>query len=206
MPNLEKIKLEIGNPAFVLTVVAVDRFQGTHGPSVTFEGTTHAVTMSAATAEKQLGRHNLTPEQAIGKTFKFEKVAGGQSGFINVNPVAAVAAGAMTAALKQPPTAHNTQGAPNAPFDDTPVFDEDGEPVYEGQADEPPVPSLREATIVTAMERCMRNAERMHRAIEQSRMQTVDVGSGKSERMSDYVFDGNAVARLASTMFIALRV
>ncbi len=122
MAYLTKVPLVIDAPPTILAVVGIDRFEGVNGPAVTFEGATHAVSMSASTAERQMERHGLTPEQAVGQTFRFQKVKGGKSGYINIDPVADVAPGTLTAGLTPPaPAAPEGYAGPMLPGETLPA-------------------------------------------------------------------------------------
>ena len=200
--NLTKVTLAIGAPPTIFRVLAVDRFEGTYGPSVTFEGEKSAVTTSVQTAENQLSRHNLSIEESVGQVIRFSKVAGGKSGYVNLDPTGEVPAAGIAPSVTPPRV---------LPFDEPPVFDELGNPVWDDEPTEgvtyaPLTDANAQArqTIVTRMGECMEAAHRFHAKIETQRASNVDIGNGKTERMSDYTFDGNAVARLASTMLIQM--
>ncbi len=203
--NLTKVTLAIGAPPTIFRVLAVDRFEGTYGPSVTFEGEKSAVTTSVQTAENQLSRHNLSIEESVGQVIRFSKVAGGKSGYVNLDPTGEVPAAGIAPSVTPPRVV--------LPFDKRQVFDELGNPVWDDEAASaegvtyaPVLDANAKArqNIITRMGECMDAAHRFHAKIETMRASNVDIGGGKTERMSDYTFDGNAVARLASTMLIQM--
>lgn len=135
MSDLERIPLDIGNPPVILTIRAVERFkkEGSRYESCAFKGDSHYIVVGWDTAVKQLSRAKppITPEQAVGQSLKFEKVPGGERGFINIYVAATVARGEMTAPLTKPAPVTKqpiSAGPANQPFDEPPIFGEDGQP------------------------------------------------------------------------------
>lgn len=204
----QKIQPAIGSP-IVSICRGIDRWEGQYGPNITFKLDAGDVLFKAEKAEQQLSRHNVTPEQTIGRTLRVSKTEKAGKVYTNLDVVAAVKEGEMTAPLTKAAPAKTAQpismGGP-LPSDDQPLFDEDGNPIEGTRASDAPspVPALadgnaeRRAWITQVWRQALQDAYEGHCAIE-----ATDIQRRGDTLHSGYTVSAEAANAGAATLMIA---